>query len=198
MIAFKWAPRSKPELCDPCDQCDPETTAPLSKKSTKITSYTDLDESVHAQPKPQKTEKMDEGVGKTRAQRAHTNLDFDTNKVKVVNLMEDQCDVLIGRNWPRGKANHPLAGMSGYLGNPFVIGKDGTREEVLAKYKEWLYHGTKVVNGSDPVEYRRFALEELPGHYKWGCFCAPEKCHGDILRSWLRLKLRLKRRYAKK
>jgi hypothetical protein len=88
--------------------------------------------------------------------------------------------------------------MSGYLGNPFVIGKDGNRDEVLAKYKEWLYHGTKVVNGRDPKEYRRKALEELPGHYLWGCYCAPEKCHGEILKSWLRLKLRLRRRNKNK
>ena len=25
------------------------------------------------------------------------------------------------------------------LGNPFAIGRDGTRDEVIAKYREWLY-----------------------------------------------------------
>ena len=173
---------------------------PPQKKSIEVTSDTDSDESNHVQPKAQKTQKIGRGKGESRAQRAHrahskqkgAALDFDINKVKIVNLMHEQCDILIGRIWP--KSNPPLA-MEDYLGNPYVILKEGkepskpweckTRQEALAKYKEFLYYGKEVVNGRDPGEYRRVALEHLPGHYKWGCFCAPEKCHGEILRSWL-------------
>jgi hypothetical protein len=37
--------------------------------------------------------------------------------------------------------------------------------EILVKHKDWLYYGTEVVNGQDPVEYRRKVLKELPGYY---------------------------------
>ena len=67
------------------------------------------------------------------------------------------------------------------------------REEVLTKYKEWLYHGTEVAGHRDPKEYRRKALEELPGHYSWGCYCKPETCHGDILLAWLRRQLQVRK-----
>lgn len=54
-------------------------------------------------------------------------------------------------------------------GNPFVIGRDGTREEVVARYRDWIIH-------SD------LALEviELKGR-DLVCFCAPKSCHGDVL-----------------
>lgn len=47
------------------------------------------------------------------------------------------------------------------LGNPFVIGKDGTREEVIEKYEEWLLD-------SMPWE----SIEELRGK-DLVCWCAP-------------------------
>lgn len=56
-------------------------------------------------------------------------------------------------------------------GNPFVVGKDGTREEVIAKYRDWL---TKK---KDLVEFARC---ELAGK-NLVCFCAPKACHGDVL-----------------
>lgn len=56
-------------------------------------------------------------------------------------------------------------------GNPFAIGKDGDREEVVAKYKSWLLRQPGKVE-----EARR----ELAGK-DLVCFCAPRSCHGDIL-----------------
>jgi hypothetical protein len=55
-------------------------------------------------------------------------------------------------------------------GNPFVIGLDGNREEVIEKYEAWL------MTQSDLIE----ALPELRGRVL-GCWCAPRPCHGDVL-----------------
>lgn len=55
-------------------------------------------------------------------------------------------------------------------GNPFVIGRDGTREEVIAKYETWL----------QIQPHLRAQLGELTGKVL-GCFCAPQACHGDVL-----------------
>ncbi len=55
-------------------------------------------------------------------------------------------------------------------GNPFEIGKDGTREEVIAKYEQYIRGRPDLLA----------ALSELKGHIL-GCWCAPKPCHGDVL-----------------
>lgn len=55
-------------------------------------------------------------------------------------------------------------------GNPFAIGRDGTREQVIAKYEEWLRTQPDLMA----------ALPELHGKVL-GCWCAPQACHGDVL-----------------
>jgi len=55
-------------------------------------------------------------------------------------------------------------------GNPFVIGKDGTRDEVIKKYEAWLRTQPALLA----------ALPELRGKVL-GCWCAPQACHGDVL-----------------
>ena len=51
-------------------------------------------------------------------------------------------------------------------GNPFVIGKDGNRQEVIDKYIVY------IVDRKD--------VEELRGK-DLVCWCAPLPCHGDVL-----------------
>jgi hypothetical protein len=74
----------------------------------------------------------------------------------VVNRYAKPFDVYIGRGskW----------------GNPFRIGKDGTRADVIRKYEVWLQEQPELLA----------ALPELKGK-TLGCFCAPKPCHGDIL-----------------
>jgi Domain of unknown function (DUF4326) len=56
-------------------------------------------------------------------------------------------------------------------GNPFVIGPDGTRDDVVRKYEEYLMLNPKLMEE---------AKQELKGK-DLVCFCAPLSCHGDIL-----------------
>lgn len=53
--------------------------------------------------------------------------------------------------------------------NPFSVKKYG-RDECLKKYKEYIVANQNLLND----------LEELRGK-TLGCFCWPEKCHGNIL-----------------
>jgi len=78
------------------------------------------------------------------------------NKLLVVHCKRSLFDVYIGRpeKW----------------GNPFTIGKDGTREEVVAKYEHWIKKQPELMS----------ALRELRGKIL-GCWCAPKLCHGDVL-----------------
>ena len=56
------------------------------------------------------------------------------------------------------------------LGNPFVIGRDGTREEVLAKYEAYLRRRPDLMA----------RVRELHGKDLL-CWCAPLPCNGDII-----------------
>jgi len=71
-----------------------------------------------------------------------------------------RCDVYIGRGSP--------------FGNPYVIGQDGDRDEVIRKYE---IHFTEKLR-LEP-EFRKKVLA-LKGKIL-GCHCAPLKCHGDII-----------------
>lgn len=75
---------------------------------------------------------------------------------KVVHCKRAKHDVYIGRpsKW----------------GNPFVVGRDGSRSEVILKYEAWLMSQPALVS----------ALPELKGKVL-ACWCAPLACHGDVL-----------------
>lgn len=56
-------------------------------------------------------------------------------------------------------------------GNHYVIGQDGARAEVIARYKESLLQNKKLLSE---------VKTELAGKCLI-CFCAPLACHGDVL-----------------
>lgn len=56
-------------------------------------------------------------------------------------------------------------------GNPFSIGKDGDRQEVIEKYKKYINSKPKLIE---------IAKKELRGK-TLGCWCSPEDCHGEYL-----------------
>ena len=56
-------------------------------------------------------------------------------------------------------------------GNPFVIGPDGDREEVIRLYTEWIKTQPTLLKA---------AQTELQGRVLV-CWCKPLPCHGDVL-----------------
>ena len=74
----------------------------------------------------------------------------------VVHCRKEKYDVYIGRpsKW----------------GNPFVVGRDGSRQEVILKFLKWFRNQQHLID----------ALPELKGK-RLGCWCAPKPCHGDML-----------------
>ena len=75
----------------------------------------------------------------------------------VVHCRKEPFDVYIGR--------------PSKFGNPFVIGKDGTRTEVIEKYRRWISKRPDLITAAKTTLKNR----------RLGCYCAPEPCHGDIL-----------------
>ena len=92
---------------------------------------------------------------------------------------KDDNNVYIGRGgvvFIKGKRFPPKASI---FCNPFIIDKDGNREEVLIKYEEYIRERLKACeDGKDPIF--KVELMKLKGK-NLGCWCKPEKCHGDIL-----------------
>lgn len=58
-------------------------------------------------------------------------------------------------------------------GNPFVIGRDGSRAEVIQKYRAWAQ--AKGLDIQAKAELRGKTL---------ACWCSPLACHGDVLAEW--------------
>ena len=55
-------------------------------------------------------------------------------------------------------------------GNPFVLERDGDRDTVIDRYRQRLAREDLLLA----------ALGELAG-MALGCWCAPRRCHGDVL-----------------
>jgi len=56
------------------------------------------------------------------------------------------------------------------FGNPFVLGQDGTRSEVIAKFEQYLRTHPELDQLLDELDGKRIA-----------CFCSVEqKCHADV------------------
>ena len=75
---------------------------------------------------------------------------------KVVNCNTELYDVYIGRpsKW----------------GNPFKIGPDGSRKQVIEKYRKYILSNDKLLNSLDELEGKTL-----------GCWCKPKACHRDVL-----------------
>jgi len=81
--------------------------------------------------------------------------------------------IYIGRQMP---------GLTGsVLGNPFKIGRDGTREEALVKYRRWLWEQINLKN-EVYLELRRIAARAAYGDIALLCWCAPKPCHADLVK----------------
>lgn len=59
-------------------------------------------------------------------------------------------------------------------GNPFMLGRDGDRDDVVNKHIYWIIEG----RGRRLLAH----IDELTGH-DLVCFCAPLACHGNFLLS---------------
>lgn len=79
-------------------------------------------------------------------------------RARIVHCKREAHDVYIGR------------GRGSIWGNPFVIGEHGNRDEVIQRFAEWLPTQPKLMD----------QVHELHGK-TLGCFCAPQRCHGDVL-----------------
>lgn len=101
--------------------------------------------------------------------------------IQVVNLRDvhiwTEAHLYIGR----GTKEHQPS----LLGNPYVIGRDGDREQVILRYRYWLWREIKHQGAV------WMYLQQLHERRKRGdalilvCHCAPLACHGDVVQRCL-------------
>ena len=86
--------------------------------------------------------------------------------------------VLINRSRARPAPGDVYIGRPSQFQNPFVVGVDGTRAEVLARYKKYFHERIST------DEAFRQAIVNLRGK-RLACWCKPLPCHGDVIVAWL-------------
>lgn len=72
--------------------------------------------------------------------------------------------------------NAVYIGRGSVWGNPFLLGVDGDRKTVIAKFREYaIWRLSREPNWLEPLSGKDLA-----------CYCAPNVCHGDMI-LWLML-----------
>jgi hypothetical protein len=79
---------------------------------------------------------------------------------RVVNINRENYSIYIGRN--------------SMWGNPYSISRSQSREEVIEKYRKYLWK--HIQSGNITINH----LLSLDGQVL-GCHCKPKACHGDVL-----------------
>lgn len=84
------------------------------------------------------------------------------SKTTVCHVKSQLFDVYIGREMPGLTAS--------VFANPYKVGRDGTRQECIDKYRQYVLGRPNLLK----------RLPELRGK-RLACWCHPRACHGDVL-----------------
>jgi len=103
-------------------------------------------------------------------------------EIKVVNISKTK--KYAKENFLKNNELYIYCGRPKVLSNPFIIGKDGNREEVIKKHKELVNkHGSKLNNEANRlIDYIK---GKKPSKVVLGCHCKPLDCHCDVYKSKL-------------
>jgi hypothetical protein len=71
-------------------------------------------------------------------------------------------------------ADYVYIGRPSPWGNPFIIGRDGDRDQVITKFNNWIN-----ISKDPHAQWIRDNIEQLRGK-TLGCWCKPHACHGDV------------------
>jgi hypothetical protein len=110
--------------------------------------------------------------------RSKTAADLANDLKPTPNLIKDlSIDVI------KGKAPGAIyIGRGSKLGNPFKIGIDGDRADVIEKFRQalWKDFGIKGELYDEIIKLAKLA--QSGKDLKLSCFCAPLACHGDVIK----------------
>ena len=89
-----------------------------------------------------------------------------------------------------GRENRTYCLRQSPLANPYKIGRDGDREEVVEKYRQWLWKEIQKGSKSENEVWKELKrilkdirqLDSEDDYIRLMCWCKEdEKCHGDVI-----------------
>ena len=89
---------------------------------------------------------------------------FLTNLRRVISMIP-----VVNRHRSAPVIGDVYIGRPSKFGNPYKIDRDGTREEVIAKFRRYITDNPQIIDAL--IRKRPMRLV---------CFCAPLSCHGDV------------------
>lgn len=105
------------------------------------------------------------------------NVRVNCIRPKYANLkewMKDENNVYIGRKGIVFIDKQRFPKENSIWHNPFKIDSTHTREQIIKKYEKYIVE--KIKNEHLEDELKKLKNKNL------GCWCSPDKCHGDILK----------------
>ena len=85
-------------------------------------------------------------------------------------------------NRRNGRVAGVYVGRPSVLGNPYVIGPDGSRHDVVDQYRAWLREQYRH-DGAVRRALRQLTMRYLTdGALTLICWCAPQPCHAEVIR----------------
>ena len=109
-------------------------------------------------------------------------------EIRITKTSRAELKALLSDPLPGPGARRVYVGRPSVLGNAFALGRDGSREQVIARYRVWLWQ--QLQQADSP---QRRALEDLLEQARRQplellCWCHPLPCHGEVIRKailWL-------------
>lgn len=104
----------------------------------------------------------------------------------MIQVTNGKIDGFIGQNKIYiGRKNKSYKLKNSALSNPFLIGQDGNRDEVIKKYCKWICEEVKK-KGAVYQELVKIAKRVKKGeNIELVCWCKPLKCHGNVIKKCL-------------
>jgi len=87
---------------------------------------------------------------------------------------EDSSNVYIARGGVVFIDKKRFPSVSSNFANPYKVDRDGTRQEVIDKYRKYI---TQKLENSKSLQYELLMMKGK----NLGCWCYPEMCHGNII-----------------
>ena len=85
-------------------------------------------------------------------------------------------------NRRNGRVVGVYVGRPSVLGNPYGIGPDGSRHDVVDTYRAWLREQYRP-DGAVRRALRTLAMRYITdGQLTLICWCAPQPCHAEVIR----------------
>ncbi|MGQ0592725.1 MAG: DUF4326 domain-containing protein [Gammaproteobacteria bacterium] len=106
---------------------------------------------------------------------SHTNLIEHAKKIGI-KARVIEAGVTKAVNIDKGNKHDVYIGRGSPWGNPYGIGFDGDRGEVIRKFKYDFERGFLKFNKEDVLKLKGKTL---------GCHCKPAACHGDVIAEYL-------------